>query len=513
MDDISIRLTPGALNDLLSPPNLTRLSELSDKSKHCLGTSAADALSSLAAAGDEVRLHALNYALPSLHKRVAANLHCCSQELHEVTLLTVAYIASHAQTDLGSSQLQELTRSLEAAIAGIAIASIIDSHTIDEDLLVKLTAVTDPRDSWTTPVAASAASRILSEQLPTPRLTEFITVKILQGTLKPLFMKSPSSRITASGRPSQYTIVDDRSRDFQAAQPWRNQAPWVEAMVQWAVSASTAPLIREHWPLFMPVLLALVEDESIEIKARGLKTLAAFVERCPAQVLQSTGIGRVFVDVTFPLLLYLPSVTPEDQSIAVLSPAYDVLIKLAERTGNPASSERRRVFDKILRDGIFAGHHHASQYTRIVQVLMQKTAVVVNCLGIYSIKHLSPLLSMSSSIMTDPFAVAHPPTLRATTQLLGAIITNAWPRVRESEHMDNVIRILSLCWLNLLEELEHGSSQDQREDLQALSQELMSQGEALKALWADDTPKRPPKLDEVLKQEPKLSELFPSASA
>ena len=128
---------------------------------------------------------------------------------------------------------------IEAAIAGIVIASIIDSHTIDEDLLVKLTAVTDPQDSWTTPVAASAASRILSEQLPTPRLTEFFTVKILQGTLKPLFMKSPSSRITASGRPSQYTIVDDRSRDFQAAQPWRNQAPWVEAMVQWAVSAST----------------------------------------------------------------------------------------------------------------------------------------------------------------------------------------------------------------------------------------------------------------------------------
>ncbi|RBR11173.1 uncharacterized protein FIESC28_09163 [Fusarium coffeatum] len=478
MDDISTHLTPGALNDLLSPPNLTRLSELSDKSKHCLGTSATDALSSLAAASDE--------------------------ELHEATLLTVAYIASHAQTDL------------EAAIAGIFIASIIDSHTIDEDLLVKLTAVTDPQDPWTTPVAASAASRILSEQLPATRLTEFIAVRILQGTLKPLFTKSPSSRITASGRPSQYTIVDDRSRDFQAAQPWRNQAPWVEATVQWAVSASTAPLIREHWPSFMPVLLALVEDESIEVKARGLKTLAAFVERCPAQVLQSTGIGRVFVDVTFPLLLYLPSVTPEDQSITVLSPAYDVLIKLAEYTGNPASSERRRVFDKILRDGIFAGHHHASQHARIVQVLMQKTTVVVNCLGIYSSKHLSPhqpLLSMSSSIMTDPFAVAHPPTLRATTQLLGAIIANTWPRVREPEHMDNVIRILSLCWLNLLEELEHGSSQDQSEDLQALSQELISQGEALKALWADDAPRRPPKLDEVLKQEPKLSGLFPSASA
>jgi hypothetical protein len=45
--------------------------------------------------------------------------------------------------------------------------------------------------------------------------------------------------------------------------------------------------------------------------------------------------------------------------------------------------------DKILRDGVFAGHHHASQHTRIVRVLMQKAAAVVNCMGIYSIKHLS----------------------------------------------------------------------------------------------------------------------------
>lgn len=139
----------------------------------------------------------------------------------------------------------------------------------------------------------------------------------------------------------------------------------------------------------MPVLLALVEDESIEIKAKGLKSLTVFVEKCPVQILQGRGIGRVFADVTFPLVLYLPSVTPEDESITILGPAYDVLIKLAECTGSPENPERRRFFDKILRDGVFAGYHHTSQYTRIIQVLMQKTAAVVNCMGIYSIKHLS----------------------------------------------------------------------------------------------------------------------------
>ncbi|KAM0548481.1 hypothetical protein ACHAPJ_009804 [Fusarium lateritium] len=276
---------------------------------------------------------------------------------------------------------------------------------------------------------------------------------------------------------------------------------------------STASLIQQHWPLFMPVLLALVENETIEIKARGLRILTAFVSKCPAQVLQSTGIGRVFGDATFPLLLYLPSVTPEDQSTSVLIPAYDVLIKLAESSGNPDSLERRQLLDKVLRDGIFAGHFHASQHTRIVEVLMQKTAAIVNCLGIYSIKHLRPLLSMVSSVMTDPFATSYPPTLIAATQTLGVIITNGWPRIREAEHMEHVVRILSLCWLNVSEEIESSASRPHGDDAKALSKNLLHTAKILQALWAEDGSKRPTKLNEALEKEPRLSELFPVVTA
>ncbi|RGP66415.1 hypothetical protein FLONG3_8852 [Fusarium longipes] len=496
--------TPEVLDGLLSPSNIAKISELSDKLQSCLETSATDISSSLIAASDE--------------------------KLHEAVLLTVAYISSKVESDLKTAQVEELVRSLggkaivlgtdksqsnlitEAAVVGIDIASSARPLALDKDILIKLTAVTNPQDPWATPIAASAASRVLAEQVSDQRLPEFIANDILQKTLKPLFTK-PSSRITASGRPSQYATVDDRSQAFSEVHPWKSQAPWAEATIQWAINASTASLIKSHWPLFMPVLLALVEDESIEVKARGLRSLIVFVEKCPVQLLQSTGIGRVFADVAFPFLLYLPSVTPEDQSVTILGPAYDVLIKLAECAGSPDNSERRRFLDRILRDGVFAGHHHASQHTRIVQILIQKAATVVNCLGIYSIKHLSPLLSMSSSVMTDPFAVAYPPTLLATTQLIGAIIINAWPRVREPEHMENIIRILSLCWLNVLEELEHTVSKDQEEGLQALHQELASKAKALKALWADNTSKRPSKLDEVLEKEPRLTGLFSTASA
>ncbi|KAM5374923.1 hypothetical protein ACJA88_007588 [Fusarium oxysporum] len=452
----------------------------------------------------------------------------CLQDLRQ-SVLSVINHALSSEDNLDQSQLSRLTAAVsekalalrsveehselltEAAVASLNVLCSKYHIVLDQTTLVKLTAVTDPQDPWTTAQAAAAASKLLAEQLECESLTEFITNTVLQKYLKPLFMKS-SSRITASGRPSQYAMIDDRSRPVIEVQPWRTQAPWAEATIQWTVNMSTASLIQQHWPLFLPVLLALVENESTKTKARGLRTTREFMGKCPAQVLQNTGIGHVFAGVTFPLLLYLPSVTPEDESTTILIPAYDVLIKLAQSTGDTNSIERRRLFDKILRDGVFAGYFHASQHTRIVQVLLQKATAVINSLGIYTIKHLTPLLSMVSLVMTDPFAVSYPPTLIAATQTLSAIITNTWPRIGELEHMENVTRILSLCWLNVSEEIEHEVSQTSA-DINTLSRELAHTARILQALWDHDASKCPAKLSEVLKQEPRLSDLFPKTLA
>jgi hypothetical protein len=114
--------------------------------------------------------------------------------------------------------------------------------------------------------------------------------------------------------------------------------------------------------------------------------------------------------------------------------------------------------------------------------------------------------------MTDPFAVSYPPTLIAATQTLNAIITNAWPRIREVEHMENVIQILSLCWLNVSEEIEHEIPQTS-EEIHTLSRELVHTARILQVLWAQDASVCPAKLSEALKQEPRLSDLFPETLA
>lgn len=138
----------------------------------------------------------------------------------------------------------------------------------------------------------------------------------------------------------------------------------------------------------MPVLLALAEDQEALIRARGLEILVDFLVKCPARILQTTGLATVFQDAVFPTLLYLPSLTPESDSLKLIDPAYRAILAVANMDADQRNPRRRRLLDKLLRDGVLAGYHNASQHVRIVQVLMHQTEAIVRCLGVFATKHL-----------------------------------------------------------------------------------------------------------------------------
>ncbi|KAH6889092.1 hypothetical protein B0T10DRAFT_459759 [Thelonectria olida] len=275
----------------------------------------------------------------------------------------------------------------EAGIACLQLLSLLPSCCLDDSTLLKVVACTDARDAWTTGKAASVASDLLQAQLTKERLDDFVVGPVLQAFLKPLFAKS-SSRVTESGRPNHYYGTTDPRHQHAKTTSWKSDAPWAMSTARWAVGVSKPSFLQNNWHLFTPVLLALAEDESSEVKSRGLEILASFVTRCPPAVLQTTGISLVFEDLAFPALLHLPSITPVDESIKLLVPAFQVLINLAEISQSPQSPERRRLLDKVLREGVFAAYFHASQYVRLVQVLVESMESIIKCLGIYSTKHL-----------------------------------------------------------------------------------------------------------------------------
>lgn len=136
--------------------------------------------------------------------------------------------------------------------------------------------------------------------------------------------------------------------------------------------------------------------------------------------MQNTGLADIFEQAVFPALLYLPSLTPEDESLEILGAAYPVLIEMAGLTvdypypdpgigvGSSTSAmgeqkqpkqhltePQRKLLDKIIREGIMVGYHHAKEHIRIVNLLCDTLVCVVNGMGILAVKYLKVPYSLA----------------------------------------------------------------------------------------------------------------------
>lgn len=149
-------------------------------------------------------------------------------------------------------------------------------------------------------------------------------------------------------------------------------------------------MICNTWHLCIPPLLTLLDDTSTFIRARGLLVLHEMLDKIPTRVLQQTGLGEVFEDAVMPTLLFLPSLTPVEDSIMVLKPAYAALFQLGE-VRFPTREERydkMRFFDRIMRQGVLQAFLHSRENTKIAELLLHELITLVQRMGIHAVKHL-----------------------------------------------------------------------------------------------------------------------------
>ncbi|KAL7791264.1 hypothetical protein V8C43DRAFT_69451 [Trichoderma afarasin] len=299
-------------------------------------------------------------------------------------------------TDNTGQAVDYTARSLAAEV-GLALLVLIsllcssssEPFTLDDTALVYVVMYTDEDDAWTTADSSRLAARLVEISLADDKVDTFITQCLLHDTLRPLFSKS-STKLTASGRPLQIsqppsgmqpmTSLDNISQEHEKLH--------AASSFNWAVMSCSKAAVGRHWPLFLPILLSLAEDHNTAVRVKGLRILGHFLDKCPPNTILSAGVDNVIQDAVFPTLLFLPSTTPENESIELLYPAYRVLLQVAQLDPDAKSLRRRRFLDKLLRDGIFVGHYHASQHARIVEVLMNMTKDIISCLGIFTAKHL-----------------------------------------------------------------------------------------------------------------------------
>ncbi|KAL8738337.1 MAG: hypothetical protein Q9181_000847 [Wetmoreana brouardii] len=343
-------------------------------------------------------------------------------------------------------------------------------------LIACLASFTNAEDPWTSDDAHGLSRLMLSEYLESiegkPKALEDLITNLLRERVKPLFVKSRNPILTEAGRKaSSPTIGNSSSTDFESAdKPWKFETPHIVAVFEWILQQLDASLVQAHWPLVIPPLLTTLDDVSIKYKIRGCKLLQILVRVAPANLLERSGLGEVFHNTLTPYLLYLPSLTPEEESIPLLDSTYDALISLTRaRYPNPdTGTQKIKTLDAIFRYGILKGYAHAGENVRIAELFMQKSADLVGAMKIYCVKHLKDLLPIISGILTAPFALAYPPLLVASLQTLRAVVVNAWPRV--GFHTGEILEGLLMCWCRIADEEEPATG---LEEIQASIKEIV----------------------------------------
>ena len=289
-------------------------------------------------------------------------------------------------------------------------------------------------------------------------LTSSLVKHFLKLTIRPLFIKAKPSTVTDAGRKNTTTVLPKKitveGMDDGVNKPWKNdREAYALELLKWCVRSMDERLVEEVWPQIVPPCLTLIDDWEARYKTMGVQLLDGVLRIASSNLLSKTGLGEVFEAALMPCLAYLPTITPEEESVPLLNATYAALIQLATvrypSTPSPPniSRARTRYLDTIIRKGILFGYTHCSNYPRIVTTLLTHLAPLLNALGIESVKHLKFILPMLSETLCHPLANAHPSLLLAATKAMQTVILNGWPRM--VVHRGEVLKGLTFCWVKM----------------------------------------------------------------
>ncbi|MCJ1311309.1 hypothetical protein MMC25_004980 [Agyrium rufum] len=328
---------------------------------------------------------------------------------------------------------------------------------VSVDLVFDVASYTDLRDEWTTSGAHNEATALLQAifhgrpvLLDKQTKTQLLAT-ILRNRIKPLFAKTRNPAITAQGRKAKYPLPGaiEAMDDETETKPWKYSDPCAVTVFQYIVQTCDQPDMQENWPLVVPPLLALLDDSSTLMKTRGSEILRSFISKVDSGLLSRTGLGEVFHDALTPCFYCLPTLTPEEESIQILTAVFPTTMALAVARfpTDEEKPKRRQMLDKIMRLGVLQGYSHAGELVKIGEMLVQQISPLVDLMGIHSVKFLKDLIPLIGSILSAPFALSYPPLLVAANQSLQTIMQNDWPRM--DHYRLHIIQPLCICWMRL----------------------------------------------------------------
>ncbi|KAE8375841.1 hypothetical protein BDV26DRAFT_266938 [Aspergillus bertholletiae] len=413
---------------------------------------------------------------------------------------------------------------LRSRIALSVLATLAESLPIFKaesaaDIIIALASFSSTEDPWTTQEAFTCATSILnsfaSGATTKPELsTAFWSVieKILKDRIRPLFAKTRNPAITSAGRKDFHPIPlprFDASLLDPETKPWKIQDIYAPTVLSWIIQQykpTNQTNLETHFPLLVPPILALIDDDTTAIKAKGctlFRQLLTPIQETKSPILHRTNLTSVFEDALKPCLLSLPTITPEPDSISLLKEAYPALITLQKtsytNTPPPITPSTKQIYisrlTTSLRENLIPAFHHISStnttsplgdfasfpYPRLSTLVLDQMVTVVGELGIHTTKFLQDIVPLVHSTLANPFGPAYSPMLLAAAALARVVVLNAHPRVWRwrGELLDAVCS----CWIHVVEEEREiadrgkraglaGSSETEGADMERLKKEL-----------------------------------------
>ncbi|CDM31237.1 hypothetical protein CBS147339_60 [Penicillium roqueforti] len=368
------------------------------------------------------------------------------------------------------------------------------------DILLAGACFVNQQNPWVTSESYNATSMLMNVWVQDTHLANTFWPAIdfiLKERIRPLFAKTKNSAITSAGRKNFHpqTLPRFGSSDLDAsAKPWKTTDVYVESVLSWILSQyrpEDKTQFETHFQLFVPTILAMIDDNNIPFKTKGCALLIQLllpIQESGSDILRRTNLTSVFEDAVTPCLLSLPSITPEDRSLELLGEAYPALLStLKTACKGPSQSEQDKEayttsLAKILRSNLISSFHHVSSGTpasfphpRLSTFLLQKITIIVNELGIHTTKYLQEIIPVLHTTLSNPFGTAHPPLLLAAVTATQAVIKNAHPRIWRWR--GEILSGLTSCWLHIAED-----SRDSVAELAKLKRELRQTLQVLKVV-------------------------------
>ncbi|KAJ8067772.1 hypothetical protein OCU04_003373 [Sclerotinia nivalis] len=350
--------------------------------------------------------------------------------------------------------------------------------------LLSLIPFTSTKNPWTTPQSQQIATTILEKHSLYVQSPKFLVTYLLKSFIRRIFSEAITPKsITASSRKAAPSSAPPRHLDIRESspsrQPWRSNIPHTIPVLQWIIESISPDILRtdEVFPQLVPAILILLDSPSNSIRIHALRLLPTLFSKMGGKLLIQTGLGDVFEDAIHPVLLFLPSITPVEDTLKLLPAGYEALYALCDAkwpekedeqastgaitaptssisgqtTNTPESTARLRLafLDRIIRRAILPAYTHCQEIPSVVEILISQIGIIIPKMKIFGVRHLKDILPMMSNTLINPFFPDTSPSLVIKTlQTLREVILVLWPRISVKEHRLLILQALGLLYCN-----------------------------------------------------------------